>query len=185
MSLKHLILGLLADEPLSGYDIKQRFEYELSHFWTTTQAQIYRTLHSLHELGWLSMDIVEQDASPNKKVYSLSDPGRAELQRWLALPQEDTVNDPFVGQLYFGDHADLNQLLDALRTYTANERARLQALEALAATLPEINDLVDIPQAPLVRRLSLDYGIQILRVEVAWLEQALDYLQQKIETPKL
>ncbi|MEO1643977.1 MAG: PadR family transcriptional regulator, partial [Chloroflexota bacterium] len=47
MSLQHILLGLLSDEPGSGYDLNKRLQAEGQHFWTTDQSQIYRALYKM------------------------------------------------------------------------------------------------------------------------------------------
>ena len=44
MSLKLGILGLLAEEPLHGYEVKSRFEAMLGNTWEVNIGQIYSTL---------------------------------------------------------------------------------------------------------------------------------------------
>ena len=43
MSLKHALLGLLNYRPMTGYDLKQRFDHSISHFWSANLSQIYPT----------------------------------------------------------------------------------------------------------------------------------------------
>jgi len=178
MSLKHFILGVLADEPLSGYDIHQRFEANINHFWTTTQTQIYRTLHALHDLGWLTMEVVEQDDNPNKKVYHLTPEGRAELRHWLATPVEDVMRAPLAGRIYFGAHADLDALIAALEAYSLGTCQHISALEGVQAAVPSLDVLERIDHQQLFELLSLDYGVHILHTEVAWLEEWIMRLRQ-------
>jgi hypothetical protein len=36
--------------------------------------------------GWVHVDVVAQHGKPDKKVYGVTDDGRAELARWIAEP---------------------------------------------------------------------------------------------------
>ena len=47
MSLKLGILGLLAEEPLHGYEVKARFEAMVGHTWEVNIGQIYSTMQRL------------------------------------------------------------------------------------------------------------------------------------------
>ncbi|MBC7811849.1 MAG: PadR family transcriptional regulator, partial [Burkholderiales bacterium] len=76
MSLQHILLGVLKDEPLSGYDLNKFFQYVMQYMWPTEQSQIYRALYKLHEFGWVEIEYVVQDENPNKKIYHLTDAGR-------------------------------------------------------------------------------------------------------------
>ncbi|GAA3053757.1 hypothetical protein GCM10020000_39620 [Streptomyces olivoverticillatus] len=55
MSLRHAMLGLLADRPASGYDLMKRFETSLSNVWPATQSQVYGELGKLAKSGLLKV----------------------------------------------------------------------------------------------------------------------------------
>jgi PadR family transcriptional regulator AphA len=80
MSLRHAVLGLLADEPSSGYQLTQRFERSLSHAWHASHSQIYPELGKLQEAGMVE---VVAEGARNRKTWGITDAGRAELRRWL------------------------------------------------------------------------------------------------------
>ena len=44
---KYAIMGMLSMGPMSGYDIKKRFEKSLSYFWNESYGQIYPILRKL------------------------------------------------------------------------------------------------------------------------------------------
>ena len=44
MSLRHALLGLLAEHPASGYDLLKQFEGSLAFVWPATQSQLYTEL---------------------------------------------------------------------------------------------------------------------------------------------
>ena len=48
------------------------------------RSQIYRTLKSMEDHGWVRVTPVVQQGRPDKKVYTVADAGRAELARWIA-----------------------------------------------------------------------------------------------------
>ena len=86
MSLDHAILGFLQYGPLSGYDLKERFDLSVEHFWPADQSQIYRILAKLDEQGYARVKVVEQENRPDRKVYTITQAGREELHRWLTTP---------------------------------------------------------------------------------------------------
>ena len=86
MTIQYAILGLLSWRPLSGYDLKKIFDTSVRHFWPADQAQIYRTLSRLAEKGWAEMEVIEQSDRPDRKLYHITEAGRAELHAWLLTP---------------------------------------------------------------------------------------------------
>lgn len=88
MSLQAAILGFLDLEATSGYTLKQRFEGSVASFWTVTQSQIYRELHALEREQLVAARVERGRGKPDRKVYELTDGGRAALRQWLAQPLE-------------------------------------------------------------------------------------------------
>src|SRR5262245_6079583 len=86
MALPHAILVSLCEQPGSGYQLAHRFDRSIGYFWAATHQQIYRTLKTMEEDGWVSVTPVAQHGRPDKKVYAVSDAGRAELGRWIGEP---------------------------------------------------------------------------------------------------
>ena len=79
----YAILGLLSKGSASGYDLKKELEKPRYHFWNESYGQIYPMLHRLHKEGWAELEVEHQDSGPDRKIYSLTDSGRAHLERWL------------------------------------------------------------------------------------------------------
>ncbi|MCV7399490.1 PadR family transcriptional regulator [Mycobacterium fragae] len=86
MGLPHAILVSLCEQSGSGYELAHRFDRSIGYFWTATHQQIYRTLRTMEDDGWVQATTVVQHGRPDKKVYTVSDTGRAELARWIAEP---------------------------------------------------------------------------------------------------
>src|SRR5438270_1427371 len=84
MSIKHAILGLLAERPLHGYELKAAYEQELVPSTQLNYGQVYTTLERLGRDGLVAHEVVSQPVRPDKKVYALTTAGRKELKEWLA-----------------------------------------------------------------------------------------------------
>ena len=89
--LKHALLGLLAREPRHGYDLKNAFEAMMGGTWLLNIGQVYTTLARLERDGLVESQVVIQDLLPDRKVYSPTEAGRAELALWLAEPTKGAI----------------------------------------------------------------------------------------------
>jgi DNA-binding PadR family transcriptional regulator len=89
--LKHTLLGLLVQEARHGYDLKNAFEALLGGTWPLNIGQVYTTLARLERDGLVQSQVVPQDLLPDRKMYSLTEAGREELQIWLAEPTTGTI----------------------------------------------------------------------------------------------
>lgn len=86
MALPHAILVSLCEQASSGYELARRFDRSIGYFWSATHQQIYRTLRSMEGDGWVQVREVEQRGRPDKKEYTVTPAGHAELARWIAEP---------------------------------------------------------------------------------------------------
>ena len=58
MSLRHALLGVLTDEPRTGYGLLKHFEQSLAYAWPASHSQIYPELARLLDEG-----LIEQTGS--------------------------------------------------------------------------------------------------------------------------
>ena len=84
--MRELFLALLSDERAHGYELKQSLEHEFGDLLPALNAgQIYTTLARLERDGLVVGQAVPGD-SRGKRVYELTDAGRAALASWIELP---------------------------------------------------------------------------------------------------
>ena len=86
MSLDHALLVSLLEKPSSGYELARRFDRSIGYFWHATHQQIYKVLARMEEAGWVAARVEAGESAPDRKLFSVSAGGRAELGRWLAEP---------------------------------------------------------------------------------------------------
>ena len=72
VSLRIAALGLLAQQPGSGYDLLRTFEKSMANVWPATQSQLYGELNKLADGGLIEVT----DIGPRgRKEYRISRPG--------------------------------------------------------------------------------------------------------------
>lgn len=170
MSLKHAILGLLNIQPMTGYTLKnEAFESTVAHFWQADQAQIYRTLDKMEADGWLSSEYEVQQDRPNKRVYSITEAGQAELVRWLGTEQSLPIyREPFLVQMFFAGLLPKDEILQQIEAHITGHKARLAQLEAIDMQIPPYDDAM--ARNRLFWGLTLELGIEQERMYLRWLE---------------
>ena len=131
MALPHAILVSLSEQSGSGYELAHRFDRSIGFFWSATHQQIYRTLRTMEDDGWVHATPVVQQGRPDKKVYTVADAGRAELRRWIAEPltgRGSSVTDnrtrDLAVKIRAAAHGDIAALRDQVTALRA-ERAEL------------------------------------------------------------
>jgi DNA-binding PadR family transcriptional regulator len=88
--MRELFLALLAGDRGYGYELRQTLQQEFGDLLPVLNAgQIYSTLARLERDGLVVGDSVAGD-SRRKRVYELTDAGRAALARWIETPVPGT-----------------------------------------------------------------------------------------------
>ena len=86
MSLPHVLLGLIAESPASGWDLKRRLEADAAYGWDADLSQIYPALRRLLRGGFVSLKRRRSPDGPPRREYRATAVGRRELRSWLAEP---------------------------------------------------------------------------------------------------
>ncbi len=82
-----LLLGLLAREPMHGYELYQNLTSSpLGRVWYLGRSQMYKLLKELEALGYVEGRREVQENRPAKKIYHITPPGREAFLRWLETP---------------------------------------------------------------------------------------------------
>jgi DNA-binding PadR family transcriptional regulator len=106
LPIHHAVLGLLAEGPSYGYELKARFEDAVGPQWGELNiGHLYQILDRLMRDGFVTRKSVSQVDRPDKVVYRLSKAGRGELDGWL--------DQPFVRQSGYRDDVFLKLLVAA------------------------------------------------------------------------
>jgi DNA-binding PadR family transcriptional regulator len=174
MSLAHVILGLLQQSARTGYDLKTDcFDHCITHLWQADQAQIYRTLDKLETQGWITCTVEIQHDRPNRKIYSVTEAGKAELLRWLQSPQPlPTVRDPALAQVYFSALLPQQDLLNLLQQQLETRQRKLAQCEAIA-----LSSNASASREQMMQQLIRDLVIRREQVYLNWLQEAIETLQ--------
>ncbi|MFQ4144579.1 PadR family transcriptional regulator [Chlorogloeopsis sp. ULAP02] len=178
MSLAHTILGLLQQEERTGYDLKTNcFDRCIAHLWTADQAQIYRTLDKLVEQGWVTCTIEIQHDRPNRKVYSLTEVGKAELVRWLQYPQPlSTPREPLLVQLFFAAQLPNEAIIQLLEQHLVARVEKLSECEKIE--LPALDDS-SASREQIMQRLVLELVLRREQTYIDWLKTAIDVIRHQ------
>jgi DNA-binding PadR family transcriptional regulator len=176
MALRHAILVALCEQAGSGYELTRRFDRSIGHFWAATHQQIYRTLRTMEDDGWVAATPVVQQGRPDKKVYTVTEAGRAELARWIAEPlsgRGSAVADNRTRDLAvkvraatYGDLEALRVQVAALRTERANLLDTYRGFEKR-----QFPDPGSLTGSALHQYLVLRGGIRAEESAIDWLDE--------------
>ncbi|MZP29182.1 PadR family transcriptional regulator [Heliobacterium undosum] len=168
MKGQDVILGVLHDTPMSGYDIKQHFEKYLPDMFVASFGTIYPTLNRMEKEGYIEKEIIVQEGKPNKHLYHITAKGKEAFQAYIQSPIEPkTIKYDFMMRLVFGKHASEEQRLKWLK-------------QELAQLTEDLDKLKNVEQEPCLcasERLALRLGLAIQQGAVTELENIISELE--------
>ncbi len=131
MSLAHVLLGLLCEEPKTGYELERAMREELDPIWWAEFSQIYPTLARLRRAGFVLLRVLEPRRGPRRHLYRVTAAGRRQLRSWVAdAPPPPRVKDQGLARIAFLDALPLpsrRQALAAQEETVAREIRRLRS----------------------------------------------------------
>ncbi len=184
VALPQAILVSLCEQSGSGYELARRFDRSIGYFWAATHQQIYRTLRTMEDDHWVRGTEVAQHGRPDKKVYTVSEAGRAELARWIAAPLvgrgssvADSRTRDLAVKIRGAEHGDIDTLraqVVSLRTeraelldvYRGFEKSQFPNPDAVAGTA-------------LHQYLVLRGGIRAEESAIEWLDEVAARLERR------
>jgi PadR family transcriptional regulator, regulatory protein AphA len=178
MSLDYAILGFINYHPYTGYDLKKIFDTSIRHFWPADQSQIYRTLARLTENGWAEMEKIPQADRPDRKVYSITDAGRAELLRWISgpPPMGEPRSAPLI-QVFFAGQLSDGEVLEKFEGYAAVMRSILSLYDQVPGQLGPFEEEITSPREHFFWLLTLENGITNMQANLAWAESVIERIK--------
>jgi transcriptional regulator len=83
-TLDLLILKILALQPLNGWSISHRLKQVSGDTLQVSDGSLYPALHKLEQEGWISAEWKPSENNRRAKFYSLTRPGRKQLEKEAA-----------------------------------------------------------------------------------------------------
>lgn len=161
MSTEYALLSLLESGGGHGYELKRAYDERYGEDGALSFGSVYRLLSRLVEQGQVVIVGTEAGSGPDRKRYALTDSGVAELDRWLAEPEEPrtAAHDVLVMKvvLALASHRDASGFL---------RRQRLRHM----ARMRELTSRRRSAAADTV--LRLDYELFHLEADLRWIELA-------------
>jgi DNA-binding PadR family transcriptional regulator len=170
VALTHAIMVSLCEQSGSGYELARRFDRSIGYFWRAPHQQIYRTLRAMEADGWVHVKPVVQRSRPDKKVYTVSDAGRAELARWIADTRDSRTRDIAV-KLRGAEHGDPAALREQIVALRAERAALLDTYRGYEKH--QFPDPSGLSGSALHQYLVLRGGIRTEEGSVDWLDEVL------------
>jgi DNA-binding PadR family transcriptional regulator len=169
------ILGFLAEQPLHGYQLKERIAALTGHVRPVSDGALYPAITRLVTAGKLDQHTEDGASAAPRRVLTLTGKGREDLVARLRHPKQAEIT----------DHVRFNTVLAFLRhlpdrhEQAAVLRRRLDFLEAPTSFFYEDGAPVRAEETgDLFRQGMLRVARATGEAERAWLKEAIEVLDQ-------
>jgi PadR family transcriptional regulator AphA len=124
----YALLGLLAIQPWTGYELTQQASRSLHYGWPRSEANLYNEQKRLVRLGWASVE-AEPVGRRTRNRYTITEEGRAALRAWTATaPEGPRLEAEGLLRLFFADRGEVGDAVAALRHTAAAARQDIERL---------------------------------------------------------
>ena len=175
-TLEYALLGLLHQQPQSGYDLRKVFATTAMGNYSGSPGAIYPALRRLEAQGLVEGEVDSRTELRPKKVFRPTGEGTATLRAWLVRDvgrqdverRIDELMLRFAFHHLLGDAGPTRRFLAAL---LREVEAYVAELERQAAAFPE--------QTPPQPRLALAAGIEQYRACARWARGAIEHFAEE------
>jgi DNA-binding PadR family transcriptional regulator len=184
MSLKYAVLAALLEGEASGYELAKVFDVSLANFWPATPQQLYRELERLAQDGLIEARVVQQERRPNKRMFTLTEAGRSDLDTFAAEPprRPTAIRDELLIKIQAMDGTDpavTRELIEERRSWARGKLDRYERVrDRLLGGRTEEEYLRDADR--IGPYLTLMAGITFEEENLRWCERVLAILKQRI-----
>lgn len=178
----YVILGLLAEQPLSGYQIKKIVDIRFKFFWSESFGQIFPALKSLAAAGLAEECPQAQAGGRAAKTYQITPAGREALIDWLSQPVEkESLRLEILLKTYFSNYTAPGVMLGHLSAF---EQSHAQQLHILGLFQKELESIPDDDENHREVLRVIDFGQKVNRAYLDWCRETRDYFEHKQHAPK-
>jgi DNA-binding PadR family transcriptional regulator len=170
-ALEYALLGLVGQQPQSGYDLRKIFETTAMGSYSGSPGAIYPALKRLEAQGFIEGDVDNTKALRPRKIFRLTESGRAVLFEWLSatIEPEDVqrrVDELMLRFAFHGLLGDPGETRRFLELFQKETDEYVGELKAQGRSIPE--------EAPPHPRLALAAGLAQFQALARWARRALD-----------
>lgn len=160
--LDFIIIGMVFDEILTGYDIKKRIEDGIGVFYKASYGSLYPSLKKLTGKGFLTM-FEQPQGGRKKKYYQITEQGKTIFLEWLSTPMEND-SDSHLAKVFFFDRLPEDICHQQLQEYERNNIKYLRKLQELEKYFSNMKN----KDCFYYKLSTLYYGIRIVQDKIQW-----------------
>jgi DNA-binding PadR family transcriptional regulator len=165
---KLLLLGLLRQQEMHGYQLNEFIDNNLSLCTDLKKATAYYLLDKMAADGWISAATEQEGNRPPRHVYRLTQAGEQAFQQLLRenLMEYSPVNFPGDTGMAFLDWLEPGECITLLEQQKRQVQARQEEIRAIPAHAGSL-------------QLIFRHQLRHLQAEFEWLDEVIEQLARK------
>jgi len=176
---KYVILGLLNESALTGYEIKKIVDTRFGFFWNESYGQLYPEFKNLVQQELILASSPKESSQRGKITYSITQKGVIALNIWLSEPVEkESVRFEILLKMYFSNGIDSEIITNHISEFLLSHQKQLQVLNMFQKQLLSIENLHS-NHGDILR--VIDFGQKVYTAYIAWCEETKIYLESRNE----
>lgn len=177
--IQYILLGFLNYQPMTGYDLKRMLDHSTGHFWHAYHSQIYTTLRQMEKDGLVTSQFTQGEGAPDRRAYTITEKGQAELMGWLSHPMTETspVKEELLVRLFFSGARPKDSVLAELTLQRDLHQRKLAEYRSMITAME-----CDPPQAgdPRFARETI-FWLATLKLGLRYEESYIEWLIETIQ----
>lgn len=166
-TLGYALLSLLTRGPATGYELTRLMRRPFGYFWVAQHSQIYPELAKLAASGHVDVQEGRGPGPRAKKIYTLTESGRAALAGWLPEPPAFAPRSELVLKAYAANSADPAAMSTMYQTIADEAAQQVRTWEAELKSMADRG--LDDPAHPRFGNYAvLKIGVESQRVTHQW-----------------
>ncbi len=165
MERRLLLLGLLRDQDMHGYQLNEFIDEHLGTTVQLTKPTAYRLLNKMADDGWITYSDEREGNRPPRRVFAITPEGEAAFQQLLRESLADFQPIAFTGNI------------GILFLHALPPQEALSRLQERRASVEGILEKVHVHHVhPESSRYMLLHQIRHLTTELEWLDEVISQL---------
>lgn len=168
MERELLLLGLLRQHEMHGYELHSFIENAMSTCVDLKKPTAYLLLDQMTAAGWITVSEQRSGNRPPRKVYRLTTAGEAEFKRLFRANLATVVEVKFGGDIGLA-FVDALPPVEAIDLLTQRRQMLATQLQAAQQVPPHAGSL----------QFLIDHQVHYLRSELTWVAKVIEQISSK------
>lgn len=176
---RYVLLGLLQEEELSGYEMKKIIDIRMSFFWQESFGQIYPELSKMivEELIDFSSTKTTGKIKREKIRYKITLKGEKELKEWMEAENEkDTSRSEFLLKMFLSTDKNVEEMRKHIIQFKEQSEQKLQLFNLFDL---QLNQVIEMHNNHKQILWVLNLGIRQAKLYIDWSKEILERLEEE------